>query len=89
MASLHLRSGGAYHLSFRYQGILFQRSLHTSDKTEARQRKSGIERTLKLLDEGILSLGAAVTSHEIWRFLQSGGKPGDATRVKKSLTLQS
>jgi site-specific recombinase XerD len=89
MASLHLRSGGTYHLSFRYQGILFQRSLRTSDKTEAQQRKSGIERTLKLLDEGILSLGAAVTSHEIWRFLQSGGKPGDRTRVKKSVTLRS
>ena len=88
MASLHLRSGGTYHLSFRYQGILFQRSLRTSDKTEAQQRKSGIERTLKLLDEGILSLGAAVTSHEIWRFLQSGGKPGDTTRVKKSVTLR-
>ena len=88
MASLQVRSGGTFYLSFRFQGTLFQRSLHTSDRKEAQQRKSGIERTLKLVDEGVLDLGPTVTSSEIWRFLQAGGRRSEETQVKKSVTIR-
>lgn len=88
MASLHVRSGGTFYLSFRFQRTLFQRSLQTSDKKEAQQRKSGIERTLKLIDEGVLNPGPTATSNEIWRFIQSGGRPSEETKMKKSVTTR-
>ena len=87
MASLHLRAAGTYYISFRFQGRPFQRSLKTQDKTEASQKKSKIERTLHLLDEGVLNVGASATTNELWRFLLTGGQPAPKTNLQSSLTL--
>ncbi len=74
MASLRKRPSGYYYLEYRYGGRHYHRSLETDNLTEARQFKCSVERTLKLIKEGVLHLKDSITADELWQFLRSGGR---------------
>jgi len=90
MASLHTSSGGVFVLAFRYppgrQGRQFKRSLDTTSEAEARETKAIVERTIRLLKDGVLTLPANPTDDQLWLFLRSGGKidrlPSLAKRIR-------
>lgn len=87
MASLRCAASGVYYVEFRYQGHRLHRSLETEDETEARQLKSLVERTLKHIQQGVLTLTDSVTTDQLWTFLISGGKITDAAPVTRTKQL--
>lgn len=73
MASLQLVSGH-YHISFRFAGRRFKRSLKTSRRDEADARRVRLEETIKLVETGRLEVPGDVS--DIAAFLLSDGKAG-------------
>ncbi|WP_166825679.1 tyrosine-type recombinase/integrase [Thalassoroseus pseudoceratinae] len=75
MASIHQSGPGAsWQIYFRFAGKQFKPSLKTKSKREAENRRGEIERTIQLLEEGVLTLPPHSSQSEIRRFILSGGK---------------
>lgn len=87
MASLHQRSGSTFHVSFRFQGQQFMRSLGTKDEKTARQKKAVIEQTIRHIDDGVISIDDDIRSEELWMIIKSGGKRTKPKVIRKSETL--
>ena len=81
------RYGSTYHLDFRYLGKRYQRSIETTEETEARRLKAIVEDTLQLLKRGVLQLQQNPSVDELFRFLLSGGKQAAQKQVRQDATL--
>lgn len=62
---------GTFHVSFRFRGKKFKRSLKTTCETEARSRKARLEETIRLIESGRLEVPEGA---DIATFLLSDGK---------------
>lgn len=87
MASLQRRSSGLYLLSFRYLGQLQQRSLETTDETEALRLKKLVMDRLKHLIGGVLKLPAGATADDLWLLLFHGGMVVDLPSLVRKTPL--
>jgi len=87
VASLHQTAGGTYNLSFRYQGKQHLRSLETKHETEAKDGKTLIERTLRLLKEGVLTMPDGISADQFWQLLRSGGKVEQLPTIAPTIRL--
>ena len=71
MAWVQQDPSGNYHVSFRFGGRKFKRSLHTRKQDAADGLARRIEENIKLADRGILTIPAGA---DIPTFLLSDGK---------------
>lgn len=78
---------GVLGLQFRYRGQRYHRSLGTTNEVEAKQVKHMVERTLRYLDEGVISLPDDANADDLWQFLRSNGKVVRRTDLRQSLRL--
>lgn len=92
MASLLRAASRTYNLAFRFPpgrgGRQFKRSLDTASTKEAKESKAVVERTIRLLKDGVLSLPVEEpTDDQLWQFLRSGGKLAELPTVKTRVRL--
>lgn len=81
MASLHKRRSGLYLLSFRFNGRQHQRSIDTTDPTEASLVKANVEHRLKHLTDGILRLPEGAAPDDLWAVLLHGRVPDSPAKL--------
>ena len=85
MAWLQEDPSGNYHISFRFGGRKFKRSLHTSVEADARGRLNHLEETLRLVEAGRIEIPACT---DVATFLLSDGKLNGKPVLTKPLGLQ-
>jgi len=85
MAWLQEDPSGNYHISFRFGGRKFKRSLRTSKVKEANSRLERLEENIRLVEAGRIDLSADT---DIPTFLLSDGKLNGKPVVTSLLTLQ-
>ena len=84
MAWVQQDPSGNYHVSFRFGGRKFKRSLHTRKQDAADGLARRIEENIKLADRGILTIPAGA---DIPTFLLSDGKLSEKPKCETQLTL--
>ena len=84
MAWLQTDPSGNYHISFRFGGRRFKRSLRTKSRREAEARRVRIEENIRLVESGRLELPADI---DIPSFLLSDGKLTKRIVLPSVLTL--
>ena len=84
MAWLQTDPSGNFHISFRFGGQKFKRSLKTKSKRDAEARLHRLEENCRLVESGRLELPE---SGDIPAFLLSDGKLHAKTNVRKQLSL--
>ena len=84
MAWLQQDPSGNYHISFRFGGRKFKRSLRTHREKEARTRVDRLEENIRLVEAGRIELS---TETDIPTFLLSDGKLNGKPVVTLLLTL--
>ena len=89
MAGLHRSEYGVFRLTIRFAGKRIVRSLATREEATAQQIKQSVERTLRLVEEGLLEAPQRLTQEELWQFLKAGGKVRVKTSLVDDMTLQS
>jgi len=87
MASLHQHTDGTWRIRFRFGGKQFYRSLETSSEKEAGELKATVDRTLRHLNEGVLSLPPDASPEDVWIFLRTGGKLSKRFSIAGGKTL--
>jgi integrase len=91
MATLQ-RIDETYYLAFRYPpnrtGKQFKRSLETSEQSEAKEAKALVERTMRYLKDGVLTLADDCTDDDVWQFLRSGGRLTSLPTTRKRIKLK-
>ncbi len=87
MASIVTKNGGRFYLRFRYDGQRFFRALEVDSVKEAHEEKSRVEKALRLLKDGTLTLGAEVSAEDLWRFLRSGGRAASLPKLAETKPL--
>lgn len=85
MAWLQQDPSGNYHISFRFGGRKFKRSLHTLSEQEARSRLGRLEENIRLVETGRIEL---TTETDIPTFLLSDGKLNGKPVISQPLSLQ-
>ena len=84
MAWLQTDPSGNYHVSFRFGGRKFKRSLKTKSEHQANSRLHRLEENIRLVESGRLELP---TEGDIPRFLLSDGKIAKKIKIKPTLVL--
>lgn len=84
------QQGESYFISFRYpKGSKLRRRSLGKDERKALETKSIVERTIRLLTEGDISLPSDFTTgDQLWQFLRSGGRVSKQIKVIDSMTLE-
>ena len=85
MAWLQEDPSGNYHISFRFGGRKFKRSLRTSRAKEARSHLDRLEENIRLVEAGRIELAADA---DIPTFLLSDGKLNGKPVVIQPLTIK-
>lgn len=81
MAWLEQTQSGVYHVAFRFDGQKFKKSLRTRDARAANARLHGIDETIRLIENGRLTVPDDV---DLGTFLFSDGRRGqDKTQAPK------
>ena len=88
MANLVRNSSGLYSIRFRLGDQRFNRSLETSIEKEAKEEKSKIEKTIRLIREGEKDLPDNATPEQVWAFLRSGGKRTAKVKLAAAVSLE-
>lgn len=90
MASLATKNG-IHYISYRYPpgraGKRYQKSLSTGCDKEAAEAKVTVERAIKHLKEGVITLPPNARDDELWQFLRSGGKASQLPDIKPTIQL--
>lgn len=86
MAWLQADPSGNYHLSFRFGGRKFKRSLHTTSKSEAEGRRLRLEENIRFVESGRVVIPAEA---DVPTFLLSDGKLNNKVVVNAPVTLGS
>jgi integrase len=84
MAWLQRDPSHNYHVSFRFGGKKFKRSLHTKKRNEAESQAGRIEDNIRLVERGILAIP---TCADIPTFLLSDGKLTEKVQIEDPVTL--
>lgn len=84
MAWLQQDPSRNYHVSFRFGGKKFKRSLHTRKRNEADSQAGRIEDNIRLVERGILTIPAGA---DIPTFLLTDGKLTEKPQVEDPVTL--
>lgn len=84
MASVQQDPSGNFHISFRFGGKRFKRSLKTKLLRKAEAAASHVEENIRLIEAGRMELPEDV---DVPTYLLSDGKLAEKPRVKKSLKL--
>ena len=84
MAWLQTDPSGNYHISFRFGGRKFKRSLKTKSEHQANSRLHRLIENIRLVESGRLELP---TDGDIPRFLLSDGKIAKKIKLRPSLSL--
>ena len=85
MASIQQDPSGNFHISFRFGGRRFKRSLKTKHERKASAAASHVEENIRLIEAGRMELPDDV---DVPTFLMSDGKLQDKPRVKSSTRLK-
>ena len=85
MAWLEKDPSGTFHLSFRFGGRKFRRTLKTSSEDTAHARKTQLEETIRLVDSGRIEIPKDA---DVGSFLLSDGKRKKKIVVAVKLTLK-
>ncbi|MEX1028235.1 MAG: tyrosine-type recombinase/integrase [Candidatus Paceibacterota bacterium] len=92
MASLQQEPTGTFHVTFRFAGRRFKRSLQTKSRSKAETRRDEIQETVELIKRGRLSVPESVAAAD---FIMADGdatklvEPEPREAVQKAPTLQS
>ncbi|QDU52110.1 tyrosine-type recombinase/integrase [Gimesia panareensis] len=84
MAWLEKKNNGIYQISFRFAGQRYKKSLKTKVESKAESRKTRIEETIQLVEQGRLDLPDDV---DIPTFLLSDGKLNNKPIITKPHTI--
>jgi hypothetical protein len=84
MAWLQADPSGNFHVSFRFGGRKFKRSLRTTIESEAEGRRLRLEENIRLVESGRLALPA---EGDVPTFLLSDGKLDSKVVIATPLTL--
>ncbi len=84
MASLQQDPSGNYHVTFRFAGSRFKRSLKTDKPKRAQAARTRLEENISLIESGRLELPDDV---DLPTFLLSDGKLNGKVQTPKSLRL--
>lgn len=79
---------GVWRIGFRLGRHQFYRFLETTDGEEAREDKSRIERTLRLIKSGDKELPPGATPEQVWTFLRLGGRVTGAHEIGSGVSLE-
>jgi len=86
MAWLQKYASGHYHVSFRFAGRKFKRSLDTKSESDALGMAGRIEENIKLVQRGILTVPPGA---DIPTFLLSDGKVAGPIEIPSVVTLEA
>ncbi|MCA9014466.1 MAG: site-specific integrase [Planctomycetaceae bacterium] len=78
------KKGDTYQISFRFAGQRYKKSLKTKEESKAEARKTRIEETIQLVEQGRLDLPENV---DIPTFLLSDGKLTNKPKIAKPLSI--
>lgn len=81
MASLLQQPNGSFHITFRFGGTKYKRSLKTKDRLKALAMKARLEDTMDLVERGRIELPDSV---DIPTFFLSDGKRESRTVIKEA-----
>ena len=84
MAWLQADPSGNYHVSFRFGGRKFKRSLRTKDGANAEGRRLRLEENIRLVESGRLAIPSEA---DVPTFLLSDGKLNSKVVIATPLTL--
>ena len=85
MASLQKDPSGNFHVTFRFQGTRYKRSLKTKSQKTAQSRRGRLEENISLLEAGRLTIPEKA---DIPTFLLSDGKLDGSAKPSQSLRLE-
>jgi hypothetical protein len=84
MAWLQADPSGNYHVSFRFGGRKFKRSLRTKDAATAEGRRLRLEENIRLVESGRLAI---LSEADVPTFLLSDGKLNSKVSVRQDYYL--